>query len=648
VNINVLTTVTDGSTLDFNDPGLPGAPITKVVVNNGGKLQLAPKVVTNAQCTANNQSSTMSIFAPEVDIKNGGVISGDNNLNAASGNRNGGAIFMEISQLNNSSGSLIVEPGGELTSDVINPAKGRGGVITVVAEGQILVQASQGGTVRGLISSDAADGSLSAFLAGCGRAQITLIATGVGAPAGNSVIIDGTVEQIPGTTEAVMAGIINILAGADASALGNNPPFPNPGLLTRPNPPNDTAKVLINTTGLVNINCRDDGGCETHISGCIVQIEGLVDLGNKAVITNGIPFPGPPESREVKLPVIAEVLANEDIIIKNGGRIFADLREGFRQHKGQSAGLDNIYYNADDPLCTFVVQNPPSNNGPVNSTRGGADICLTARRSIQLDGSAAFYAGPDAKFGTTDDRFNISASITTNFNTQTGGRVRLWQTADDGNGIDLLGNNITASALVNSGNKGGLVEMQAQVDFDVNGVVLAKGGVGATSQGGIIKAQAVKGTLVGTPGGQLNTDPPGIPGVVSLASCTAPVSGFPPAISIPAALTSQVCTPGVITLSILLKPCGGDCFCLQSAKLKNGILTITGHGLKGVTQVDMNANSCNPGAGSAAAILTKSDTQITATPSAATFTVGSHVILSTPGGPSSSCSDPCGSGTSCP
>lgn len=659
-NINVLTNVTDGSTLDFTTAGL------KVVVNNGGKLQLAPKQVTQAQCLANNQSSTMTILAPEVDIKAGGIISGDNNL-AGNTHRNGGAIFMVISQDNGSSGSLIVEPDGKLTSDVIPSAKGRGGVITVVADGQILVQASQNGTVRGLISADSADGSLVAFSQGCGRAEITLIGTGIGAPGGNAVVIDGTVRQFGGNVEAVMAGKINILAGSDAAALQNNPPFPNPGILTRANPPDDTARTVINQTGLVNVDCRDDGGCEVHIFGCIVLIEGLVNLGNEAVIINGIPFPSTLESREQILPVVAEVVANEDIIIQNGGRIFADLREGFRRHKIQPAGSDSIYYNADDPLCALLPVNPPTTNGPFSgSPRGGADICLTARRSVQLDGTAIFYAGPDGQFGTADDRFNVSAGMGNQFNTQTAGRIRVWQTDKDETGIELVGNNLTASTPQAAGNKGGLIEMQSASDtFDINGVVLARGGAGASAQGGIIRAQNINAPIVGTPGGKLNaTGGAGaLPGTIALATCGA-LQGFPPATATPNPNVSNVCgTAGVITIAIVLKPCQGEeCFCLNDAKIKNNTLTINGEhfgtGSKGVTRVEVNATSCDPGSGTVINNFTKTATKITA-PFVGSFTVGRFVILSNPGpdgtpntgddvGPSSSCSLACTSATECP
>jgi hypothetical protein len=88
---------------------------------------------------------------------------------------------------------------------------------------------------------------------------------------------------------------------------------------------------------------------------------------------------------------------------------------------------------------------------------------------------------------------------------------------------------------------------------------------------------------------------------------------------------------------------------LTRARISGGVLTITGHGLKGVAKVEVNANGCNPGSGTDVPLgaATKTDTKITV-PFGGNFTVGTNVILSSPLGPSSSCSSPCTTASACP
>ena len=478
VNVNVSTPVANLSVIDCTTFGFP-----KVQVNDHGSLNLQGVQRSRSQCAAftallDAQSAVMTIVAGDVRIKSGGVISGDNNL-AGSLNSNGGAIFIDLHDPPaGTTGSLIIDAGGELTSDSVSPAKGRGGIITVAAKGKILVDENQG--VRGLISADSFVESRQAFLDGCGRAQISLLAEGASfenvpwnsdvpnpQPTASAIEIRGTVQNIPGPKESVVGGKIYLMAGKDGGIgnLTNVPPFPNPGPLKRSNPPTDNTTVYITKTGLVNVLCRDDGGCDIHIFACVVLIEGLVDVGSPATIVGGIPFPGLDTSREQRLPVFAEIVANEDIILQGGadygGRIHADLREGFLRHRGQ--------YDPTDPTatpCAFNELSPPTANGPLTNARGGADVCLIARRFIGLNGDAPFYTlnDPDPNA----HRFIVRASINEQFNTQKGGNVLVWQTADNQKGIELLGRVIDASA-PRAGSIGGVVEIQSAEKVDING-----------------------------------------------------------------------------------------------------------------------------------------------------------------------------------
>jgi hypothetical protein len=625
-DINSDTPIDDGAILDFR------ALCNVVQVNSGGVLRLAGKAVSAGQCAAGDQSSKMIIQAADLIVKTGGLISGDNTLAEQAGgkrDRNGGAIFIELTeQAAGTTGSLIVQPGGEISSDSKNPsAKGRGGVITVVADGQILVQESQG--VRGRISTDSDLDSRQAWQDGCGRAQITLVATSTNSP--DAVVIDGDVQQLHAFgsgTEAVIGGRIYILGGGSAANLQHgtvaDPPFPSPGQITRNNPPNDSARVVVNQTGIVINTCKDDGGCEIHVYSCFALVEGLVESGGFD------PQSGAPISREQKLPVFIEFIQNEDIVVQNGGRIIAEIREGYQRHKGQ---YDNT--NPASPLCEFIEQIPAGNNGPLTNTRGAGDICLTARRLIHIDGSV-LPAG----------QFAVNARIGGTFNTQTGGNVNLLQTATEdegGLGIELVpGNDITVTAVL-AGSKGGRVRSQANVGIDINGIVLARGNSTGSvgGSGGVISMQSVNAQVLGTVGGQLDAganSPQN--GAVNLISCVN-VAGFPPATSNPApTITNADCNSPDLVIPpalISLLPCGQGCFCLERFSLKQGVLSIFGQGLKGVSKLEVNASSCNPGTGTTLVINSpKTDTKITAN-FAGTLTSGKFIVLSNPAGPSSSC-----------
>ncbi len=200
-NINSVTPVTDGSTLDFTTAGF-----STVNVNAGGALALEDKNTAQTGGCPANPSPTMTILAGDVVIKNGGSINGD--TGAVAGKlTNGGAIYIELAQVGTNTGSLVIEPGGRLSSDRTGGGNGRGGNVTVLAEGQIWVQADVSGTPRGVVSSNTSANSRAAFNQNCGRSQITLVATGTDVAANEALKIDGTVEIRFGGSEAVIGGV---------------------------------------------------------------------------------------------------------------------------------------------------------------------------------------------------------------------------------------------------------------------------------------------------------------------------------------------------------------------------------------------------------------------------------------------------------
>lgn len=294
------------------------------------------------------------------------------------------------------------------------------------------------------------------------------------------------------------------------------------------------------------------------------------------------------------------------------------------------------------------------------NARGGADVCLIARRFIGLNGDAPFYTlnDPDPNA----HRFIVRASINEQFNTQKGGNVLVWQTADNQKGIELLGRVIDASA-PRAGSIGGMVEIQSAEKVDINGWVRANGNreAGSTAgQGGQIQIQAVNGDVTGTSApnfgpGKLEAIANTTPGQIKLISCS-PVTGFPPATSNPAPIIMagppQCGIPQLITSLLSLLPCHGDCFCMEQALVntQEDTLTITGHFLNLVNQLEINASNCNVGTGTTVDLntCTKTDGQITCTNFMGSFSAGSHVLLSSPTAPSSSCSSPCSSPTAYP
>lgn len=633
--INEKVCIQHGAILDFSGAGFP-----TVIVANGGELQLEDKTLDdlngpNATCPTAQQSSIMTILAGDLTIQTGGSINSD--VGDISGTmNNAGAIYINLAAIGTTLGNLIIEPGGRWSADRFEKKGiGRGGNLTAIVEGQIFVQGLPGPfsdrTKRGVISANTQSASRNVFESGCGRTEITLVALGVSAPASEAIRIDGIVEIASPrpSFERFLGGIIRLLAGSDASVVGTIPPFPSPepvkddalptaGLPA--NPPDNGARVVIGGTGLVNVDAKDAGGGEVRIFGCFILIQGLVQAGGNATS-------GEIKGRENLLPVIILAVANEALEVRDGGRVFADIRQGYLTHQGQG------------PLCNFTPVSPAINNGPIGNAKGGADICLIGRREITLDGSAL-----GANFAVSANTFEGGGQV--------GGSVIAMTTQlpppDEAGNITFLANAITASGTGNGGT-GGRIRIQAnQNDIDVNGVVQASG----KQTGGSIQVESVNGDIIGTLGGVLRVLPIGL---VTLRECANIPGNNPPTDppAIAAVLPPSCGTPVLITDFPILLPCTtAQCFCLNRFRVRNNILTIDGEHLTQVRLVEFNAG-CNPDAGGdqvAPPFLSQSDSQIRIDLTGLNFNfTNRNVILSNPGpdgipntaddlGPSSSCS----------
>lgn len=620
--ITGVVTVTDGSILDFTGGATPGSVnFPNIVVAPGGVIQTEDRAESTLPGCPTHPAPQMTILGGDLTIQNGGSINGNTQPVIQPGSKvtHAGDIFIQLSVVGATGGNLVIEPGGVLESNhPTTQAVGRSGNITVLAEGQIWVQANlPSGTPRGRISSNAQSNVRGAFFQGCGRGEITLVATGVNA-GGIAILIDGTVEMISPSpaAEPYVGGIITMIGGGDASSI-TVPPFPSALTnLNPPNPPDNSARVVIGSTGLVNIDAKDSGGGEVRIFACFVLVKGLILVGGE---------PGGPFGREQLLPVIISIMANETIDIIDGGRVVGNLREGWKQHIGQG------------PLCAFTPVIPFTNNGPVNTSsanRGGASICLIARADITMDGST-LPAG----------QFAVDANTILTTSGQAGGDISILSIVEGI--ISAIGNAVTASDTA-AGGKGGMIMVQAAEDIDVTGLIQALGGVG--SKGGMIDLDAVNGSI-GSPTGTLLATATAN-GTIRLFECQA---GAANPSSTPAAIALPGAACGVLAIFNPVpdkRPCGGGCFCLEQARIRtiNGVstLVIRGQSLKGVDRIDYNSASCNPLAGTGiTTFTTQTDTQITVSPFVGPFTVNSHVVLSNPAGPSSSCSLPCASTTQC-
>lgn len=629
-NINVVTPVQNTAVLNFNAAGFP-----TVNVNAGGALQLEVLRVGQQDlvCPA-KPSATMEIVASDLTINAGGVITGSYpGPNKPTGLVNGSAISILLTQDATHAGSLIIRPGGQLTSDRLFGGNGRGGNIVVVADGQIDVQADPSGTPRGLISGNTDSSARNAFFQDCGRTEITLIANGSNPPMppGNEAVhIAGTVEIVspPGGNEGFIGGLVSIVGGGSAANLAIPfPAFPSSVPVSRPNPPDNSAVVLVTNTGLINIDAKDGGGGEVRIFACFVTVNGLIQVGGNA-------HTGVILGKEQILPIIVEIIANENIAVVPAGivpgistqpgvpdpvgGVQGDLRGGFRQHVGQ--GLTDAVGMGSG--CVFLTQIPPKANGSINNQRGGADICLIARADVVTNGTALIpFLGGEyavrARTGVGSGGISISAG-------QTGGTI-LDQSTQQGDVI-LVSNALTVAGT----GQGGLIVMQSAGNITVTSSAQATPIAGGGS-GGAIRAEAVNGAIT-TPAGTFIATPGG---TITLRECIVNAANNP-ATNPAATLLAMSCGVSNLVLAanmVNLAPCQG-CSCIDGVRLQGLNTVINGQNLDAVRQVAFTP-TCNAAADAASCVVnvpfvSQSDTSISVlTPACAV--IGDHVVIGDPG-----------------
>jgi hypothetical protein len=646
VTITGLIPITDGSVLDFRGGATPGAVNRpKVIIAQGGALVLGgTNVPTLGGCP--NASPTMTILAGDLTIQSGGTINGDSGI-IGSAMTNGGAIFIQLEATSIplvTSGNLVIEPGGDLSSDRLGQAgNGRGGNLTVLAEGQIWVMANPGAAPgntadRGIISSNTQAASRPVFTQGCGLSEVTLVATGRGATANEAIRIDGTVEIVfpPPSVEPVVGGIINLSGGGDFSLAGNTtiqnvPPFPSIGAITPPNPPENGPKVVVGGTGIINTDGKDPGGGIVRIFACYFLIEGanvapqngpggLVQVGGNATT-------GTNQGREQFLPAIVLVMINELIEIQDGGQIKADLREGFKLHVGQK------------PLCDFTPVVPPNANGPVSnlaSNRGGADVCLIAGGTSGATVAPFTTTGISVNSTALGPQAHFAVSARTVVGNQTGGTIVALLTTREGD-IDLADNALNASGNA----RGGMIQIQSTDNVNITGIVQANGPVA----GGTVGVEAV-GTTAGPGTGEITAAVGTVSatptGTITFRECTVNPANNPASIPAAVLLPASCGVPMLIPEPPTLAPCAAPCFCLSGFRLRSSgqILQIMGEALQLVTRVDVNSPNCNPANGTSVPFTLDAQGRIIVNNPPALVS-NTHIVLSNlPTGPSSSCSNP--------
>lgn len=619
--------VADGAVLDFNAAGFP-------TVTVGGTVALEDKNVPQLgnNCAA-KPSPELTLLAGDMTITSTGHVNGDTSI-VASRLTNGGAIFLRLTAGVANVGSLIIEPGGRLTSDRLGTrGNGRGGNITVLVDGQINVQADDvDGDPRGTISSNTQASARAAFDAGCGVAQITLVATGEGAPPTAVIRIAGTVENVapPPSVERFLGGVLTFVAGGDDDDI-TVPPFPSANPPTNPNnppnnPPANGARMVVTRTGLINIDAKDAGGGQIYAYACFVTVHGLIQAGGNA-------HTGTILGRETQIPTIIAITAHETIEVRQDpadaaipwlipgvanpgvsappGGINGTLRAGLKQHLGQ--GLTDAVQGLGTG-CVYVFGVGTGGSGP-----GGADICLFARAGITIDG-ANLPVAPTVVYA-------VRANV--NLPGERGGTVLIDPTNEGV--VELVSNAVSVNA-PGTGGRGGQVVIQSADNVTVDG---SSGGVQVsasgppTGSGGRIDVEAVEGAITQT-GGQLVASP--ALGTIMLRECVDNAADDPTATATTVTRNVDCSPPNAFMNPPVLVGCGGACSCIDSVRLRTGTLTIRGTNLGDVGQVELN-NSCAPDGScvvNQVAFLTQSATTITLTVPACAL-AGDHVIVGDPG-----------------
>ena len=634
-----------GAVLDFGTDEL--------VIAAGGELQLESLRETELMGCPTEPSTTAEILADgDITVQDGGSINSITATIAGAGATHAGALYIQTPL------SVIVEPGGRIQSDrvVAGPTgQGRPGVITIVAGGRVLVDIDGvDPSLRGVISANSSSAVVGRFLASCGVPEITIFAEGQGVDPAETIVINGTVENVapPGTSERFLGGVIRLFAGAALADLPNAPSpfpyagfFPSPTSIPFPNPPTPlgvtSTRVLIGTNGLVNIDARDSGGGIIRIVACFFDMLGLVKVGGNA-------HTGIDAGRERRLPTIIEIRINQEGSVTPDGfvlgvadmgvspppaGIVGSMREGFRQHVGQDL-TDGA---GDGNGCDFLTPDPPGTNGPLGgfgSPRGGTDICIFAHTALLIDGTNVGNA-----------EFAVRARETAG-QQRAGTLLAVVTTAGPGSNLTLVSNAMAADFDPNPADQdGGLIVVQSESTLNVNAVLTAAGEMSGNRDGGEIQVQAVEGSVTANAVGFLDTSADDFMGIIGI---TENINDGTTPMTSAGAVVTDVDGVNMRVLDVdppALIPCGNPaCFCIISVvpNFPAGQTTIFGLGLDFVTTVETGMN-CTPGTGTdvTGTITFISDTQIRIDTIVA---VGDSVILSgdtmTVG--SSSCSNPVG------
>ena len=240
--------------------------------------------------------------------------------------------------------------------------------------------------------------------------------------------------------------------------------------------------------------------------------------------------------------------------------------------------------------------------GEVNADTGGPGgsggtswIDAFANGDITITGDVP--GSPGAKFA-----MHANGNAGTNDN---GGTVTVKSIAGN---VTTGGTAISANALGNGG-KGGAVDVEASANVAFGTAwIQAKGAPGGGAPaGGKIFGRAWNGTVLGAAPGKLDAgggNPPN--GNVELMGCGTAAAGdgvaYPntPAtvVPYPATIDADACggapsLPLGANTYVVLPTCLCGCFCLSGFSVDQGVLTIHGQGLTGVSEVDFTSN-CDP------------------------------------------------------
>ncbi len=460
-------------------------------------------------------------------------------------------------------GDLIIEAGGKINGNV--DGNQPGATIVVTAAGEIVLKPGNPG---GIITANQNHGSCTAN-GGGGNISLTAggnVTTGAGSeitsisPCGKGKIdIAGVIVNLgglvlsQGTTSKGQGGPINVIASCD----------------------------LIETGEVTSLG-RDPGADRVHLqAGCTVRIFGLVrseGQGHSSTTTNicrGAERPDKPDNSRA----CVEIWSGDTVLIDAQG----------------------------------------SNKGEVHATvgfgggvSGHAWIDIFALNDITINGP---FVEP----------FAVHSNMT--LSNGTGGTIQVKSKAGN---VNTGGLAIQANA-TNGGGAGGIVLVQGAIDVNFSAATIEAKGAnkgGGHQSGGEITARAFNGVVSGVAPGRLDADGGGgqstpDPGVVTLQGCGTPAAGdgvnySGTVVPAPAVILADQCGGEPAFAAYVVFPaCACACVCVSAATTAAGqagpTTSITGTGLKQVTDVYLNSTTCDPGFGDhfpKATFLLQTDTLI--------------------------------------